>query len=1130
MRIGIFVCYCGSNIAGTVDVEKVAKEALKLPGVVFTQTNLYTCSEPGQDQIKKAIKEHDLNRVIVASCSPRVHGVTFMKTVENVGLNPYLFDMANIREHNSWIHDDKEKATKKALELIKMAAAKVYRHNELYPKYFDLNKNVLVIGGGIAGIQAALDVADGGKQVFLVEKEASIGGRMAQLDKTFPTIDCSACILSPKMVDVGMHENIKLLTLSEVVKVEGSIGNYKVTIKKKPRYIDEKTCTSCGDCEKVCPVNCTNEYEAGLTSRKAVSKMFTQAVPSAYYIDRRGKAPCRSTCPADVPAQGYIALIREGKYAEALKLHREENPFPSICGRVCMHPCEENCTRNLVDDPIAIMDLKRFMADYELKLGEIPLPEIEEKKNKKIAIVGSGPAGLTAAYFLSKKGYGVKIFESLPVTGGMLRVGIPEYRLPSKILDLEIDVIKRMGVEIETGHSIDSYDQIHQLKENQGFGAVFLATGAHEDLRLKCDGETLKGVIPGIDFLKDVALSKLSNIKGKVAVIGGGNVAIDSARTALRLGASEVSIFYRRSREEMPALDEEIEDTLDEGIKINYLTSPVRIEGKKGKAEKLVLEKNKLGEPDSSGRRRPVPVEDSEFEYPVDHIIITIGQRPDIGYLQSGERTCELTPWNTVKLKRENILMVEDQGIFAGGDLILGPATVTEAIGHGKLAAEVISRMLDGEKLEDIEEDIKKQKEADVKLKPDQIFTEKELKSFQKNRRVRESRIKPAQRTKNFKEIILPIDEEQAKNEAGRCLDCGICSECHECAKACEANCFDYSQKEEILNLDVGAIVVATGSDMFNTDTYGEYGGGELPDVITSLEYERLLCASGPTHGHILRPSDNKEPKKIVFLSCVGSRDITRGMPYCSSACCMYLAKQAILTKEHIPDSESYIFYTDIRSPGKDYDEFITRAKKYGTQYIRGKVSKIYKKGEKLIIRGSDTLLGESLEMEADIVIMAPAMIPMAGSKKLSEVLNITTGPFGFYTESHPKLRPVETNTSGIFLAGACQSPKDIPASVAQGSAVAAKILALMSKDKLATDPIVAKVDQNRCIGCNKCLMVCPFKAIEELELRDRKVVQVIESVCKGCGLCEATCPIDAISLNFFTDEMLLEEIEALSQ
>ncbi|MHB8279234.1 MAG: 4Fe-4S dicluster-binding protein, partial [Candidatus Humimicrobiaceae bacterium] len=257
--------------------------------------------------------------------------------------------------------------------------------------------------------------------------------------------------------------------------------------------------------------------------------------------------------------------------------------------------------------------------------------------------------------------------------------------------------------------------------------------------------------------------------------------------------------------------------------------------------------------------------------------------------------------------------------------------------------------------------------------------------------------------------------------------------------------------------------------------------------------------------------------------------DKSRGMPYCSAACCMYLAKQAILTKEHLPKSNSYIFYTDIRSPGKDYDEFIVRAKEYGTQYIRGKVSKIYKRGDKLIVKGADTLIGEPLEIEADLVVLAPAMIPVKGSKKLAEILNITTGTFGFYTESHPKLRPVETNTSGIFLAGACQSPKDIPFSVAQGSAAASKVLALMSKDKLLTDPIVANVDQVRCIGCNKCLFVCPFKAIEELTLKGRKVVQVIESVCKGCGLCEATCPIDAINLNSFTDEMILEELQAFS-
>ncbi|MGM0368475.1 MAG: FAD-dependent oxidoreductase, partial [Actinomycetota bacterium] len=451
MRIGVFICHCGSNIAANVDVEQVAQEAKNFPGVVFTQTNLYTCSEPGQLQITKAVKEHNLNRVVVASCSPQVHNRTFMRTVESAGLNPYLFNMANLREQDSWIHDDREKATAKAVDLVRMAVAKVYRHGELYPKYFDINKKVLIIGGGITGIQTALDIANGGRKVILVEAEASIGGKMAQLDKTFPTIDCSACILSPKMVDVGTHENIELLTNSEVVKLEGSVGNFKATVRKKPRYIDVKNCTSCGDCEEVCPVTMPNRYEAGLTEKKAISKMFAQAVPSAYSINKRGKAPCRSSCPADVPAQGYIALIREGKYDEALKLHREENPFPSICARVCTHPCEVDCTRKLVDEPVAIMALKRFIADRELTINEVPLPQMEEKKPEKVAVIGSGPAGLTAAYYLAKKGYGVSVFEAMDKPGGMLRTEIPDYRLPPEILDREIDVIKRMGVEIKTG-------------------------------------------------------------------------------------------------------------------------------------------------------------------------------------------------------------------------------------------------------------------------------------------------------------------------------------------------------------------------------------------------------------------------------------------------------------------------------------------------------------------------------------------------------------------------------------------------------------------------------------------------------------------------------------------------------
>ncbi len=1129
MRIGVFVCYCGSNIGANVDVEKVADETKKLPGVVFTQTNLYTCSEPGQLQIVKAVKEQNLNRVVVASCSPQVHNVTFMRTVESAGLNPYLFNMANLREQASWIHDDREKATEKAIDLVRMAVSKVYRHGELYPKYFDINKNVLVIGGGITGIQTALDVADGNRQVIMVEKEPSIGGKMAQLDKTFPTIDCSACILSPKMVDVGTHKNIELLSNAEVVKVEGSVGNYKVTIRQRPRYINIKTCTSCGDCEKVCPVTIKNTYEAGIAQRKAISKMFAQAVPSAYNIHKRGKAPCRSSCPAGVAAQGYIALIREGKYFEALRLHREDNPFPSVCGRVCTHPCESNCTRKLIDDPIAIMTLKRFIADYELKLGEVPLPEMEEKKNKKIAVIGSGPAGLTASYFLARKGYDVKVFEAMSVIGGMMKTEIPDYRLPPEILDLEIDVIKRMGVEIATDSKINNADELWKLKKD--YDAVFLATGAHKDMPINIGEENVDGVISGVEFLKDVSLGQAKQMKGKVGIVGGGNVAMDSARSALRLGASEVNIFYRRSQKEMPAIEEELEEALEEGVKIHYLTAPVKLNEENGKLKGIVFIKNKLGEPDESGRRKFIPIEGSEFTVDMDYLVPAIGQRPDTEYLVTGEQKLKITRWNSVEMENEDILLVDSNGIFAGGDMVTGPSTVTEAIGHGKLASKIIDRYINGEKLEEIAADIVEQKKSEKKLKAEEVFTQKELEEFKKEDRLHVDRMDPVERIKSFEEVLKPITEEQAKKEASKCLNCGICSECEECAKACQAGCIDYSQKEEIIVKEVGAIAVTVGIDVLEAEMFGEYGGGELEDVITSLQYERLMCASGPTHGHILRPSDQKEPKNVVFLSCVGSRDRSRGLDYCSSSCCMYLAKQAILTKEHIHDSNSTIFYTDIRSPGKDYDEFVDRAKKYGTQYIRGRVSKVFKreKDGKLIVRGVDTILNKLVEMEADLVVLATGMVPTAKSKELAGILNISTGPFGFFKESHPKLRPVETNTSGVYIAGACQSPKDIPTSVAQGGAVAAKILALMSADKLASDPIVAKVNQTRCIGCNKCLEVCPFTAIEEVQLGDKNVVNVIETVCKGCGLCEATCPINAISLNGFTDEMILEELKAFS-
>ena len=355
---------------------------------------------------------------------------------------------------------------------------------------------------------------------------------------------------------------------------------------------------------------------------------------------------------------------------------------------------------------------------------------------------------------------------------------------------------------------------------------------------------------------------------------------------------------------------------------------------------------------------------------------------------------------------------------------------------------------------------------------------------------------------------------------------------CGVCAKVCPTGAINYDQQDEFVTEDVGAIVVATGYGLLDQEKLPEYGGNRYPDVISGIQYERFLNASGPTSGHIIRPSDHEEPKTVVFVSCAGSRDKSIGVPYCSNFCCMYIAKQAILTKDHIPDSQSYVFYMDIRSPGKGYDEFTRRAQEdYGVKYIRGRVSRIYPKGKKMVVQGADTLLGTTVEVEADLVVLATAAIAADGAPQMAEKLHISYDTFGFYVESHPKLRPVETNTSGVFLAGACQGLKDIPASVTQGSAAAAKVLSLFSKDMLESDPAIAQVNTNTCVGCFKCLKTCPFGAIVEDTLRSgKKVAKVIETVCAGCGVCTATCPCGSIQLQHFTDNQLLSEVNALCQ
>jgi heterodisulfide reductase subunit A len=644
LRIGVFICHCGLNIAGVIDIKELVEFAKTLPDVVYVKDNRYTCADPGQEEIRKAIKEHKLNRVVVAACSPRMHEVTFRRTVSEAGLNPYLFEMANIREFSSWCHPSTPKeATEKAKDLIKMAVAKARLLMPLQTIEVPVTNKALVIGGGIAGMNAALDLAEMGFKVYLLEKSESIGGHMAQLDKTFPTLDCSICIEGPKMVDVGRHPNIEIISYADLLNVSGYIGNFKVRIRKNPRYVIAENCTGCGECKDVCPIEYPNEWDMGLGTRKAISVPFDQAVPLVYTINR----------------------------------------------------------------------------DY--------------------------------------------------------------------------------------------------------------------------------------------------------------------------------------------------------------------------------------------------------------------------------------------------------------------------------------------------------------------------------------------------------------------------CIECYKCVDACGARrAINFDQKPEEIEIEVGAIIVATGYDIYLPYDNPLYGYGKYTNVITSLEFERLILAAGPTGGKVLRASDGQKPHSVAFIQCVGSRD-TNKYPYCSNFCCMYTLKHVVQLKEkYKEDIEVYVFYMDMRTNFKGFEEFYQRARELGVNFIRGRVSRIFEdpKTKNLIIHAEDANLGMPIEVEAEMVVLATAAIPKKGTEEIARILNLTRGADGFFMESHPKLKPLDAPTDGIFLAGACQGPKDIPYSVSQGCGAAARAATVLSKKTWKIEPIIAVVDPNRCRNvttkCGVCAERCPYGAIK---IEEKKPAQVITAMCHGCGTCAAECPADAIQQMHFTDAQILAQL-----
>ena len=908
---------------------------------------------------------------------------------------------------------------------------------------------VLVVGGGIGGMQASLDLAEAGMKVYLAEESSAIGGRMSQLDKTFPTNDCSMCIVSPKLVQVGRHPDIDVLSLTGVVGVWGEAGSFTVKLREESRYVDVAKCTGCGECEKVCPVQLPSEQNLGLNQRHAIFKQYPQAVPGAYAIEKTGTAPCRDACPAGVSACGYVALIAEGRYQEAVNLVRERNPFPGICGRVCTRPCEAACNRAKVDSPLAIRDLKRFISDWELANGGIKLPEPKPRKGQKVAIVGAGPGGLSAAYYLALEGYEVKVFEALPEPGGMMLVGIPEYRLPREILSAEIDAIRGLGVGIECGVRVGASERytVRNLMDFHNYAAVLLATGAHQDLKLGIEGEDLDGVLPALELLRGQGLQDDVSIGKRVAVIGGGNSAFDAVRTALRRGAERVTIVYRRTRTEMPADEEEIDEALEEGVEIKFLAAPVRAIGDAGGkligVECLEME---LGEPDASGRRRPVPKPGSEFVLDIDTLVPAIGQAQDPELLGPGEQVL-VTPRGRLEADRTTCL-TSVAGVFACGDAVTGPASVIEAVAAGREAAISIDRFLDHVPVGEGRHD-----------KP-AVAPVPELDGISKAERARPAELPAKERARTWDEVRGALTEEQARAEAARCLDCGVCSECFRCVDACEAKAIDHAMQSREYEVEVGSIVLAPGYELFDPELVGEYGYGRWPNVVSHLQFERLLSATGPTAGDLRRPSDDGHIKRVAWIQCVGSRDERKKQGYCSAVCCMAAAKQATVAREHHSDLQASIFFIDQRAQGKGFDAYVERtAEHYGVNFTRCLISSVEEMPETGDLRvqyvdPDGTVHGE----EFDLVVLSAGIRPSQRVKDLARRLGLDLDRYGFCQTK--RFEPMSTSRAGVFVCGAFEGPKDIPDTVAQASGSAAFASASLAPARFSETTVVEYPDE----------------------------------------------------------------------
>jgi heterodisulfide reductase subunit A-like polyferredoxin len=891
----------------------------------------------------------------------------------------------------------------------------------------EMDYDVLVVGGGTAGMESALSLGDMGYSVLLAEKEASIGGAMILLSKVFPTLDCASCIATPKMAATFHHSQITTATSTEVAGIrKTAAGTFQATIIRRATCVDPAKCTGCQQCEVACTVAMPDQFNFGLVARRAAYIPFPQAVPKMAVIDRYGTSPCTFACPAGVKAHGYVSLVRSGLFKEAMKLILEDTPIPGSLGRACYAPCEAECTRNELEGKVSIRLIKRFVADWYY--ARHPEPEFgppEHLLDSRVAIVGSGPAGLAAAYDLARMGHRVTIFEADHRPGGMLRTAIPSYRLPNEVVDRDIKNVTALGVEIRTGERVENVDELRK----QGFNALLMACGATLDRTLDVAGEDLEGVISALEFLEAVNRGEAPDLAGKrVLVIGGGNVAIDSARVARRLGA-DVTVQYRRSRAEIPAFDWEIDASVEEGIEFDYLRVPVRFIGEEGALTAVESVDMQLGEPDESGRRRPIPVAGSEQIVPAAPVVTAIGLE-SICLLQSGlseaagggkrvpvDLTTQATPI---------------PGVFAAGDCVTGPTSIVECLAQGRRAAFFIDLYLKDEPL-------------DASRYPDRlppVSHQAVLARQHSYRHLAESingeRV-PEARVLDFEEVELPLDAGQARAAAGRCLDCGGCSECHQCLTACPADAIDFSMRDQIETVEVGSVVVSTGFELFDPSGGCHYGYGQHPNVITAIQMERLLAPTRP-YDTVLRPSDGKVPENIAYVLCAGSRDFMLGNDLCSRVCCMYSIKQAELILGAVPLADVTVYYIDIRAFGKGFDEFYEQARSMGVNFVKGRIANVEGGDDGNLVLTYEDIAngGQVTRSEHDLIVLATGLLPNGHALRLFQNGDLASDAHHYVLEVDEDHMPTRTSIEGVFAAGSSAAVMDIPDTILHSAAAAA--------------------------------------------------------------------------------------------